>query len=109
MRSVFSVVFLVVLGCGSSSSSSSSPCAGVESSSCTSGFACASSKACVPPDNATSQLQSTQNQIAEHGGTSCNPVTFQNGLPPAVQNQITQACAQYESDLSTVCPANMCP
>ncbi len=111
MRSVLSMTFLVLLGCGSSSSSS--PCAGVENSSCASGFACASGGACVPPDNGTSQLQDISNQIAAHGGASCNPPALQmgvqnNGTPPLL-DQITQACAQYEAGLATVCPANMCP
>ncbi len=107
MRSVFSTAFLLLLGCGSSSSSS--PCAGVEKSSCASGFACAGGGACVPPDNATSQTQMISNEIAAHGGTSCSPPTLQPGIPSTTLNEIKQACAEYEADLSTVCPANMCP
>jgi hypothetical protein len=107
MRSLLSMAFLVLVGC--SSSSSSSPCAGVEKSSCASGFACASGGACVPPGNATSQLQMLSDEIAQHGGTSCNPPALQPGIPSTTLNEITQACAQYEAGLSTVCPANMCP
>ena len=107
MRSVLSIA-LVLLGCGSSSSS---PCAGVGNSNCASGFACVSSRACVPPDDATSQLQDLLNQIVQHGGASCNPPSIQPGVnsPPNLLNEITQACAQYEKGLSTVCPGNMCP
>jgi hypothetical protein len=103
------MAFLILLGCGSSSSSS--PCAGVEDSTCPSGFACAHSRACVPPDDATSQLQDLFVQIAEHGGASCNPVSLEPGVnsTPTLENEITQACAQYEKGLSTVCPGNLCP
>jgi hypothetical protein len=52
----------------------------------------------VSKSSAQSKATDTANQIALHGGTSCSPVAFSKGTPQSLADEITQACAQYESD-----------
>jgi hypothetical protein len=52
----------------------------------------------VSKSSAQNKATDTANQIAQHGGTSCSPVSVVPGTSSDIQNKITQACAEYQSD-----------